>query len=87
MLRVFNCDKCHVKESIPNSPDSVQSPRAGAGLRFAVRSLSEVTDGEITLREGELVCMSPHPPRSGPPSPKERVESEEWRVKLIVPDS
>ena len=41
-----------------------------AGLRFAVRSLSGVPDRENTLREGERVCRSPHPPRSGPPSPE-----------------
>ena len=40
-----------------------------AGLRFAVRSLSEVIDRENTLREGRRDCRSPHPPRSGPPSP------------------
>ena len=59
-------------------PDSVQSPRIV--LRFAVRPLSDAIDRENTLRERELVCRSPHPPRSGPPSPKR--QSEEWRVEI-----
>ena len=41
-----------------------------AGLNFAVRSLSEASGRENTLREGERVRSSPHPPRSGPPSPQ-----------------
>ena len=52
--------------------DTVHSPapRVSASIRFAVRSLSEAIDRENTLREGERVCRSPHPPRSGPPSPR-----------------
>ena len=45
-------------------------PRVSARIRFAVRSLSEVTDRGNTLRKGERGCGSPHPPRSGPPSPQ-----------------
>ena len=41
-----------------------------AGLWFAVILLSKTMDRKITLREGERVCRSPHPPRSGPPSPQ-----------------
>ena len=52
-----------------------------AGLRFAVRSLSEALDRENTLREGERVCRSPHPPRSGPPSP--RGEGQERTLKWV----
>ena len=79
MRRVFNCDECHVEESIPNSPDSVQSPRAGAGLRFAVSALSKTMD----VGRDQLI----HRKRSLFPEKTEwRVESEEWRVELMALD-
>ena len=53
-----------------------------AGLRFAVRSLSNALDREITLCEGEQVSCSPHPPLTRSPFPEKTVRSEELGVRI-----
>ena len=66
----------------PHPPQAVPLPLRGEGLNapergggfpcrtrhLAFRAVSTLR--RITLREGEWVCRSPHPPRSGPPSPQ-----------------
>ena len=46
-------------------------PYEGKALtRLKLRRDLHCRTRDFTLREGERVCRSPHPPRSGPPSPQ-----------------